>query len=707
MTNRQNQECKEYDLSSILEECRKSAKIGFDIASGQEKNLNHALSVAKEKVRETLFDFNSSPCYSPEVTGLLEGQLTEIEQAFMKLSFVFKDDLENLRGKLNKFSITLFGRTMAGKSTLMEILTRGDGASIGKGAQRTTRDIRTYTWNKLEITDVPGVGAFEGEDDEQIAFEAAKTADLILFLLTDDAPQAAEADCFSRIINLGKPVICVLNVKAAISEEKSLKLVRRDIEKKFDTSRLNSIREQFLKYSDQFGQKWSHIPFVYTHLKAAYYASQSDNQEEADIYYEMSRFDNLKKQIVNQVTTRGKFLRVKTFIDIVSNPILESMENLLSQSQVNSAQGRTILAKKRQIEDWKERFYRDSIIQIASLMTKIKSELNSEIAGFAEDHFSDKNADKVWNQLLKERSIELKCQELLEDFETKANDKLKEVSREITNELNYAVTVTSEKVIKTKRIINGKKVWNWSSVIVSSGFSIAAGIAYLVGAAVAGPLGWIALGVTGFGALGSFFFKSRDKKEFAARTQLESSLRDSVVKICSSLQRQMENSLDTLVSARIVGLIKEMDKINSVIFRLADTQRELAWGLNDHLIDLNVKIVDEALKMIDAEDLRCRIKSVARIPGNTSLVMLKDGMGFPGEQRDALYKLMSERIYFVYETDNTRNLISRMLGRGVERDIIKIEEIIGIAHVPLDDATPDMLIRIRLAQQFTRMQIIN
>lgn len=67
---------------------------------------------------------------------------------------------------------------MAGKSTLMEILTEGNGESIGKGAQRTTRDVRKYEWNNLEITDVPGIGAFEGQEDEEIAFEAAKSADL-------------------------------------------------------------------------------------------------------------------------------------------------------------------------------------------------------------------------------------------------------------------------------------------------------------------------------------------------------------------------------------------------------------------------------------------------------------------------------------------------------------------------------------------------
>ena len=145
----------ETNLKQVLKECNKSAKTGYKIASAQEKNFNRALASAQEKVQSTIIDFNSSPCYAPEATELLEVQLVEIRDAFNRLSFAFKEDLQNLRENLSKFSVTLFGRTMAGKSTLMEILTEGDGSSIGKGSQRTTRDVRKYTWNGLEITDVP------------------------------------------------------------------------------------------------------------------------------------------------------------------------------------------------------------------------------------------------------------------------------------------------------------------------------------------------------------------------------------------------------------------------------------------------------------------------------------------------------------------------------------------------------------------------
>lgn len=698
----------ESDLIQVLDECKKAAKVGYKIASSQEKNLSQALTSAQEKLQSTIIDFNTSPCYAPEATELLENQLVDIRDAFNRLSFAFKEDLQNLRQNLSRFSITLFGRTMAGKSTLMEILTEGDGASIGKGSQRTTRDVRKYTWNGLEITDVPGIGAFEGEDDEQIAFEAAKTADLILFLITDDAPQIAEAECFSRIVNLGKPVICIMNVKAAISEDKSLKLAMRDISKRFDMDRLNKIKNQFLVFSDQFGQTWSHIPFIYVHLKSAYLAQQcADDKEKSSTLYDISRVGYLKKRIVEQVRTKGEFYRIKTFIDIISNPILQSMENLLEQSQINSVQGRTILAKKRQLADWKTVFYRDAKSQIESLIIKIKGELNAEIASFAEDHFDDKNADKEWNKLLKSRRIEVRSQELLEELEMKSNDKLKEISREISNELKFSTSFAGDKSLRMNKIIDGKKLWDWSSLALGGGLSIAAGIAYLVGATVAGPLGWAALAVSVIGIGGSFLFKSRDKKEFEARTRLEKKLRENVTKVCDSLQNQMIKNLDSLVSVRIDGMIGEMDKINFVIFRLADTQKELAWGLNHHLMELNTRILEEAIKLIGAEGLQYHVLAVARIPGNVSMIKLADGTVFPREQTTGLYHLMSERVNFVYDSDNMKVLISRVIGREVDRNQINIEEKIGVAYVPLGNASPKTKNRVRLAQQFSQLLIMN
>ena len=194
------------DLSRALGECYEAARSGYELASDEKTVLDKILSSAEDKIRETAIEYKTSPCEIVGIGETLEGQLADIQGAVDDLRISFSEDLENLEKDLSKFSITLFGRTMAGKSTLMEVLTEGDGSAIGMGAQRTTRDIRRYEWNGLAVTDVPGIGAFEGEEDTRLAFDAAKTADLIVFLLTDDAPQAVEADCFRQVKDLGKPV---------------------------------------------------------------------------------------------------------------------------------------------------------------------------------------------------------------------------------------------------------------------------------------------------------------------------------------------------------------------------------------------------------------------------------------------------------------------------------------------------------------------
>lgn len=695
----------EFDLHDVLNECKTSAQVGYDIASAQYKRLHATIENAEEKIESTLLAFTTSTCYLSDATESLSQQLTETRSDLDRMSFAFRDDLQSQRENLGKFSITLFGRTMAGKSTLMEVLTHGDGSSIGRGAQRTTQDVREYYWNDLKITDVPGISAFEGEEDESIAFEAAKAADLILFLITDDAPQASEAECFGQILNLGKPVICIINVKASVAEGKSVKLALRDIERKFDEKRLAAIRDQFYSYAEKMGQNWRSIPFVYVHLKSAYMAQHVSDEATSESYLRASRIEHLKDVIVHQVRTKGKFYRIKTFIDIISIPMLTSMESLLQQSLVNSAQGRTILAKKRKLEAWKKEFEKTIETQIAACIAQIQSELNAEIAAFAEEHFADNNADRAWQRLLRERRIQDRCQELMEELESQCNDTINEISREISNELNYVSSSISKKSFRGSHIIDGKRIWNWSATILGGGLTIGSIIAGLAGAAIAGPLGWAALGVGVIGALGSFLFSSRDKKEHEARIRLERNLREIVSSLCKSLEGQMKKNSTLLVQRRVDSVIQELTHIDSVLFRLADTQKELAWYLDNNLMELNSGLVKEAIRLIGAEGLEYHIKDVARIPGATMTFMLNDGVVFPDEQRKQLVNLTGESIGFVYDAPYKRTLISRVIGKDVDRYKISIEEKIGVAHVPIDDLAPRIMNRVRMAQQLSHLAI--
>ena len=147
---------------------------------------------------------------------------------------------------------------------------------------------------------------------------------------------------------------------------------------------------------------------------------------------------------------------------------------------------------------------------------------------------------------------------------------------------------------------------------VGGGLSIGAGVAYFVGAAAAGPLGWAALAVTGIGILGSYFFKSRDKKEHEARTRLENNLKITVLILSISRSKPSIRTDTRLLRFFSIWLCKEEHIFLTFSFRLADTQRELAWGLNEHQLEMNGQIVTEGIRLIGAEGLQYHVQSVAR-----------------------------------------------------------------------------------------------
>lgn len=695
----------EYDLNVVLKDCEKAALTGYQIAFSESKRLNRTLSKAENMIDEVLTDFNNSSCIISEQIDLLSRQLLEIKSSLNGLSFAFEEDLQNLKHNLSKFSITLFGRTMAGKSTLMEILTQGNGSSIGTGAQRTTRDIRKYNWNGLEITDVPGIGAFEGEDDEQIAFEAAKTADLILFLVTDDAPQATEADCFGRILSLGKPVICIINVKASVSENKSIRLLERDINKKFNPERLEAIKNQFLAYSKQLGQDWGCVPFVSVHLKSAFIAQHTSNLQYAETLNKVSRIDTLTYTIIKQVQEKGNFYRVKTFIDIVSNRILSSMDYLIRQSLQNESQAKKIFGKKEKLNAWGEQFSKSGSKRITSLIKRIKSNLYGEIAAFAEEHYDDKNADKAWKKLLEDRKIQEECKSLLLELEEICNDTIKEISREIQQELEFSSSFTNDQSLRMPKIINIKKIWNWSVITGEGVLAIGGIIAGILESTLAGPLGWGMAVLSVIGLIGSSFLKDEEEMIHEARIRLENNLIKSVDKVCNSLEEQMKKQFNTLIEKRVKTVIKELDRVHSVVYVLADTQKTLAWKLDSNVLELNSQLVTEAIKLIGAEGLQYHVLEVARIPGNSLIFVLNNGTIFPEEQKSQLLNMMSEKIRFIYTTENKKVLISRILGRTIDRRKIQIEEQAGIAHVPIKKAPPYLINRVKMAQQLARVAI--
>lgn len=683
-------------LSEALQACRSAALRGYQIAKENLKELTKAFDIAAKSLLDSMHSMNKGTVHSSNTIKQLQEQLFSVVGELEQLLKRAEQELQRRRERLGLFSVSLFGRTMAGKSTLMEILTNGDGKSIGIGAQRTTRDVRRYFWNGLEVTDVPGVAAFEGKDDEKTAFEAAKQADLVLFLITDDAPQAVEAEFFARVCLLGKSVIGICNVKVSIDDEDDLMIFLDSSDEYFQRDRVEPIVRQFYEFVDQHipGHR---VPFFFTHLRSRFLANKSRYAEHRSRLVAASQFSKVESAIVQKVRGPGTFLRVKNFLDAAATPLLDVVEKLLDFSAINSRNGRVIIEKRRQFQNWVQGFMADSFRAIDSLASREMDQLRNEVPSFVEYHYEDRQAGKHWERVVKGKAIEVKAEKLRQEIIENLRQAGSEVARELKSELSLVqVLATDHHIGGMEPIFDSKRACNWATIIIS-------GLALF-----GGPAGWmIAAAVGVIGTIFSWFFEDKEEKARRARHELAQRIFNSINEMERSLKTTLRSWFEQeLLNKSIHSLFRELDTITSMLVTLADSQRELAWTLNNRQKALALNLVTEALRQLGAENVKNAINDVARIPGVATMLLIQPGSKIPKEVKEKLQNLLEENIWFVVDTRDPASLLSQAIGRDCDENGIGIEEKIRVAHVAVRKLGQDTKYRIRLAQQLTGLHIM-
>lgn len=688
------------DLAAALAGCREAARVGYRIAKGNLAESAKAIDEVSISLSRHLKSLEDGGVGTPMNIEKLKQRLSGVIRELKQLRRAAERDLEERRKRLDRFSVTLFGRTMAGKSTLMEILTHGDGGSIGNGAQRTTRDVRSYSWKGLEVTDVPGVAAFDGAEDEELAFREAEQADLVLFLITDDAPQPVEAECFARLRRLDKPVLGICNVKIAVDDEDDRKLFLGNPGKKFDRNRLDQLVQQFHAFADQH-IPGNHVPFIFTHLGSRFLADRPQFSEHRDRLLHASRFDEVESRIISEVVSRGPFLRLKSFIDATMDPMIQSIVTLLHSSAQNSTDVNVLIGKQRQFTQWKKNFQTGGQERINNFVSKEMEELRKQVPLFAEDHYEDRSASEEWKRLVERREITRKAQKLQEELNNKCKQALSEFSRELRSELSLVGKLAEDRRITMDSIFDSKRAWKWATTVLSGGLAAAAIF-------VSGPLGWAAAAVSGVGWLTSFFFDDREEKASRARDKLTKWLHAEIDRMEQDLSQQLDRWFHKeLLDKRVQVPQDDFTAVMTVLSELAGAQRTLAWILNDLQKRRGRTLVDEALRQLqEADTVGDGIRDVAKVPGYAIMLLIEPHAVFPENVLADLERLLEEKILFVRDTKDKLSILAQAIGQNCDRDKIRIEEKVQVAHVELDDLDRDTEYRVCLAQQLSGLHVM-
>lgn len=626
------------DIEAALHECQAYAQKGYDIASNTWNTIHQALLAEERKVKKV-------DKQQGRISRLADEELIKKKKqglaSFMEMDKELKQDLSYLQKQQKEFSVLVFGRTMVGKSTLMEIMTHGSGASIGNGSQRTTMDVRDYHWKGMKITDVPGIASFDGREDDRLALEAAKAADLILFLISDDGVQQEEAKNLAELRRLGKPVLGIINVKLGITEQVRSLDMKRLRNKMAERERIETICNQFRQFAGNFQQDWGDLTFVPVHLKAAY-LGQDKNPE----LWEVSNFTAVEDYILSKVKRDGCFLRIKTFLDRVIIPLQGRMEMLYENSSSSLTEAFEYQKKCQELIEWKKAFKADSQRKKANLRKRLQRKLARGIRDFAEDNYDNEDAGKDWKKYLKkELKLEADCMSFLQERANKCTRKRRELMDSLRTELTFAGVNAEFDDISMDSITDTKLL------------GTIAGGALTIVCPVAG------IAVTLFNWL---FGSSKEEKIREAQEELQEQLQDAMDE-CGYVNKLMAGVFkimkEEILGKGVDGLYKALAQMDAMLIGLAKEEATGAEKLGVLLNQLNCQLWHEAEGYVAGKNIDSSVDRLVRIPGEVT-VAYGTVDGFDGYEAQ-MAKLLGEKVE-LWVLDNAENLSEKMAKKAEE-----------------------------------------
>ncbi|MGM0931152.1 MAG: GTPase [Actinomycetota bacterium] len=231
--------------------------------------------------------------------------------------------------------VVLMGRTMAGKSSLLSALSGSHFERIGDGRQRYSRDVFAATptaSGRIEVVDTPGVGARDGAEDFELAFSAARDADLILWVASSDSIQEETARALRLIGAMGKPIIVVLNCRQSLEGVGRLNLLRYP-ERVFGHREglVDEIRRHVLAAAVE------PLDVVYVHALAAAKAMTHGGESDAELRA-ASRIDDLTDVLHREYATHSESRRALKVVDGQRRQADHLMLSLGQESMTRSSQ---------------------------------------------------------------------------------------------------------------------------------------------------------------------------------------------------------------------------------------------------------------------------------------------------------------------------------------------------------------------------------
>ncbi len=475
--------------------------------------------------------------------GLLQDLRDQLGRGLASQLDTARRSAEARAERISKFTVALFGRTMAGKSTLREALTGGDGSTIGRGGQNTTREVREYVWNGLAVLDAPGIATADEAlrpELDALAREAWLKSDVAVVLLSSDGIQEAVFDGLAELRDAAKPVIFVLNYKEDLTKE----VLRRRF---LTTGGLGSTRARDAIDGhlarlrqlaiERLGMPRELLTLRAIHAQCAFLGRARRSADDCALY-EHSRVDDVRDALANEVVKFGGVRRLQTFLDGAANTFGTMEAAARTASRSTQANARYLDSKSRELARALDDFTRRAASDARRVVEEAIEPLRRSVGTFIEENLESRDVARRWQARVVDAGVYGRAEAWQQAQIAALNGIVSEYARqlEVEQTLGVAVTTNDPEVYDP---IDLKRGAGWV------GAGAGAVLAILELGAVFNwwnPVGWVAgslLAVTAVAGLLGWIFDPREKKLEERRKQAGEQLRRSLDAMTERCTKQL------------------------------------------------------------------------------------------------------------------------------------------------------------------------
>lgn len=523
--------------------------------------------------------------------------------------------------------VVLMGRTMAGKSTLLAALTGGASERIGVGAQRTSRDVfaaLALDLEDVEIVDTPGVGARDGAEDVAMAMAEVPSADLVLWVASNDSFQEETAQALRAVAFRGKPVVVALNCRAALVDELD--------------------REDFLDDpTSVFEQHQGHFDTVRAHLSAAGVRPVAEVMLHAEAA-RLARAD-VSCGVDLNIASRFKYLlevlERESQVHRVARRVLRATDEVRAQAQVLGEVLAQSEQRIRELAHLERGLGEDQRLRVGRLVDACEQRMEDDAIGIVGQR-------RGWHQTITDFGPQVS-----EKWEEEQDALVAEVAHALTshlNELSRAITEASSaahhewstaapSALRIEGLRDFRGLWKRRAVGAAVGAGGALGAALLgakvgalAGAAFGGPIG-AAVGVL-VGGLGTALVSPLRKKAqslFKGKARIldenRELLRTEIDAVLDDLERQTCAQIDEAfarIRADLAAAEKQRADAESASLDAADLLARQQQTICDAMAALDLDTTVCLLEVDGRSRLAGAVKRATRLAGVCIAVEVAD-----------------------------------------------------------------------------------